>query len=402
MSRWLFLVNDFAELDHMLPIVVHLARDGGQIETWVGMDESKLRGARLELLHAHSSVLFTESLRGIRFSDFPIRALNRLARCLPVTTQLTRKAGFFVAGFHQNRFAAFAGVIWGWGDPNRFPFHLANILGTSTICVPHGFNVFATIYPRDADEDEDSKVPNFAARNRFSRYVVNNRFTREFLELRGMSGESIVQLGNLRFTKSHNLMLIQHSDSGCSPQAVAWHDEGPNVVLFLPNPNYRVNWKLLTETLGVLSATFSRLVVVRHFREPKSQEAIQFDEWCAAYASTSRFAFLSHDAPELLVCGSKLVLFSGASVGILGLLLDVPAFHLTYLTRNPTIFEELKHHNVAGIEDLKTLVATPVDRLAEKQASESHTVQEWFNRYVHGSETPEEEWLMLFRGLSYV
>lgn len=448
-SRWVFVIEDFAELDHMLPVIRELDQAGFTIEAWLKIRPVRVTRARRLLLENHSVVKVIPMLRlGLllecvvnalaRFDHLPPKFIRkaqwvmdriaeprrRRARLFsgipfgfqPMVDPFLRKVASWeksgvtvirlmarlvsrIAMTQQKSWKSISGVVWGWGEPDRYPFGFARHFDLPTVCVPHGFNIFATSSPKDGDL-EAQRPQHFRRRNAFTAYVVNNDFTRHFLTSRGMDEVNLLTLGNLRLTREFNEILLTAQAEPRSDTTQQSSRPGRHVTLFLPNPDYRVDWASLRQTISLLSSRFPELIVVPHFRVGSGRDYLETIMWCERLACQNRVLMVQNEAPEVTISKSELVFFSGVSVGIIGLLLQKPTFHLDFLTANPTIFENLPGFHLESLNSLANIIQRPFGAVVEVQRPTAEDYAAWGARYVHGTGHPGTKWVQAFSRLS--
>lgn len=385
----LFVIRDKAELDHMLPLIDLLAENGDSIVAWVGSDKALGDDQKIDLLRNICQVGDLDAQRVVKFID---RLLRHRSILVLLRGWVNRLIPLFSTEFRQ--FLRFNSVVVGWGGFGREPLSLAKFLNIRSICVPHGFNIFKGTRITDTFEDFSNQLPNFSDRHNFSAFIVNNEHTRKFLVDCGMESHRITTLGSLRFTESWSRVLEADLPQ---PPRVEREPHRKHIIFFLPNPNYRVNWKVLTQLTEALAVSSYRVTVVPHLRGDQDTNASDFTSFIFGLESSAFVVDRSTSLPETLVRNADVVLFSGTSMGLLGLLQGKPTFHLDFVTRNETIFQDLPGSHIESLQDLvdrKGDLMANLQRVGE--ALNPSEVGNWWGRYVCDRGKAEKAWLELF------
>lgn len=370
----------------MLPLVDLLVEYGQSVTAWVGSNEALTSDWKIGLLRERSEVRNLDAQLLVRVLDTYAknRILNKIFSLSPGLSLLRIFAQVRVLENFQS-------VIVGWGDSGRFPLTLSRLLGIRLVCIPHGFTIFVGSRLTDATENPEVSLPDFSDRNRFSDYVVNNFNTKGFLLDCGVLESRIRILGNLRYSSSWSGVLERNAGLRPGrPKRLRKH-----LVFFLPNPNYRINWSHLAGLAQALRNSSWQVTVVPHIRDDVGAEALEFKTLLSALQSQS-FVIETAATADNLVREADTVLFSGTSIGLTGILQGVPTFHLDFVTRNRTIFEELPGAHIQSISNMTNHAGEilPQENWLSEEV-DRHQLATWWAKYVGDQDTLEQEWLSL-------
>ena len=354
----------------MLPLVSMLSQHKKKFEVWL----EDWPGAEHDW-----KVKFLNELSPVRFArvTWILRSHKRWPK---------KKAGhhspkknsllFFLSLFPSVRkILSFDTVILGWTSGRAFWPTLANRLSRRIIAVPHGFGIY-----------REFALPGrkvFADRNVFDEYIVNTVTTKDYLVAGGMSESNISVLGNLRYTPFWHRQLRQRI-SGLSSRQTG--TARTRITFFLPNPNPRVDWREVHKVVSSLFFSSFEVVLVPHIRPRREDSDSSLLDDFLSTQTRSGFVIDAKQPVEHLVLETDVVLFSGTSIGLVGLLEGIPTYHLDFLIGARTIFDSLQHAHISSFGHL-TLLLEALSADNQSTASRgglSKQTERWFQENIWG------------------
>jgi len=331
-SNYLFVLNNFNDVDQTMPLLVRLLDGGDNIRVLCLSDYALKDDERIDYLKRYSEFKILEIVV-LKYFRHRSSVLVRIAKRLILNHVIA------LAILRRNRIDA---CIYGWCDPRYKGFQTrvfssARMLGIPNICVPHGQNIFLNWDVNTHLVAYHAKTgcwPDFSPRNKYDSYIVQSEHHRELKIAWGMEPKKVLALGSMRFSPA----WIQRHLEICSPYNGFSNNVLPaiRIVFFVPHWHYNVDIK---KTVGLIQEIGNEegtlLAVKAHTRgDGLSREVIDS-------LSTNSKIDLDAQAPSSsLIDWSDIVINFGSSIGLEAIVRKKIVINPLFLHTNKTVYDQ--------------------------------------------------------------
>ena len=331
-SNYLFVLNNFNDVDQTMPLLVRLLDGGDHIRVLCLSDYALKDDERIDYLKRYSEFKILEIVV-LKYFRHRSSVLVRIAKRLILNHVIA------LAILRRNRIDA---CIYGWCDPRYKGFQTrvfssARMLGIPNICVPHGQNIFLNWDVNTHLVAYHAKTgcwPDFSPRNKYDSYIVQSEHHRELKIAWGMEPKKVLALGSMRFSPA----WIQRHLEICSPYNGFSNNVLPaiRIVFFVPHWHYNVDIK---KTVGLIQEIGNEegtlLAVKAHTRgDGLSREVIDS-------LSTNSKIDLDAQAPSSsLIDWSDIVINFGSSIGLEAIVRKKIVINPFFLHTNKTVYDQ--------------------------------------------------------------
>jgi hypothetical protein len=346
MSRILFFVRSYNDLDHFHPLIAAAAPRWPKLSIVACTTSDLANDYRIRDLCA----------RGARFHRFALlnglMERKLLGRLLRATTKLLRRPlGVLLRRADVGLLCYEMSGPGGHGIGKLF-FSPAKASGIPVIALPHGLNIYlntdmTTEIRRNLREN--GALPNFSDRNQYDRYVLQTEHHKETSVTWGQDAAKILVLGSPRFTRDGALgNLARQKQSFSAPQL----PPGRRVLFLYPHWNYNVDVDRTVDFLRRLSNFPGICVVVK----PHTRNGSDLDRYPENEISKLPLTYSDLPTP-ILIEASDLLINLGSSAGIDALWLEKPLVYPKYLHDNTTVFDRYDvSYNPGSWEEMEQIL----------------------------------------------
>jgi hypothetical protein len=331
-SNYLFILNNFNDVDQTMPLLVRLLDHGDHIMVLCLSDYELSDDERINYLKRYSEFRILEVVV-LKYFRYRSSVLARIAKRLIFNHVVA------LAILRKNRIGA---CIYGWCDPRYKGFQTrifasARILGIPNLCIPHGQNIFLNWDVNTHLVAYHAKTgcwPDFSPRNKYDSYIVQSEHHREQKIAWGMEPNKVFTLGSMRFSPA----WIQRHVEICSP-----YDGFPNkvlaairIVFFVPHWHYNVDIKSTVDLIEQIGKEEETLLAVKaHTRgDGLSPEVVD------GLRSNNNIDLDAKAPSSSLIEWSDIVINFGSSIGLEAIVKGKVVINPVFLHRNKTVFDQ--------------------------------------------------------------
>lgn len=331
-SNYLFILNNFNDVDQTMPLLVRLLDHGDHIMVLCLSDYELSDDERINYLKCYSEFRILEMVV-LKYFRHRSSVLDRIAKRLILNHVVA------LVVLKRNRIDA---CIYGWCDPRYKGFQTrifssARMIGIPNICVPHGHNIFLNYDVNThlvAYHAKTGGWPDFSPRNRYDSYIVQSEHHRELKIAWGMKPKKVLALGSMRFSP----IWIQKHVEICSSYD-GFPNKGPaaiKIVFFVPHWHYNVDIEMTVELIHQIGKEENTLLAVKaHTRgDGLSQEVID------SLRTNSKIDLNAQASSSSLIDWSDIVINFGSSIGLEAIVRKKIVINPLFLHNNKTVFDQ--------------------------------------------------------------
>ncbi len=336
--KYLFHLNVFNDVDHIVPIIWRFLEKGEKVDIIFLSDFDFKKDYRISFLLKYKGLSvsragFFQRLRNKVLYNSKSRSL--MDECTPYRSIIR----YLSENIWRNRYLKsgnIVAVVYEWGNGFRLNHYDALVRGIPAIALPHGFNIF-TNYDINHNivkiKNNSGKWPDFSYRNIFDAYVVQTDRHRLWSIDWGQSSDRVDAWGSVRFYpiwSDYNAKLCGQMKRSISKNLV-------KIVFFLPHWSYNVNMKNVINLLDKLnSLSYIYLFVKGHTRGTGTIS----EEHINVIGKSNNIEFNVKENSPQLIAYSDVVINFGSSIAIDAINMGIPIIHTPYLHTNTTIFDD--------------------------------------------------------------
>ena len=365
MGRTAFFLRAYNDIDHIAPVIWKFIKKGDNPIVIFQTDIDYENDYRIKFLLSEGEVEIIRDLDAeyIKSQKISPSVFLKIYKKLYILKRNPKKLlgrihrKFFFDCSKEMKFLHYNNVtqcVFEWATPyirgeviERY-FIAAKGQGITTLCLPHGCNMFVHSDVNSGYRKSiiSGRIPNLIDRNEYDYYIIQNPYRRDGWVKWGSNPMSTFAWGSARWCPEW-----QKLNQEICPEFVPKKDPGKRfkIVFMQYQSNYNIEKDLIWSLLSTIAADNRIQFVIkdstRHGTQYNSKQFMQ------NYGNNDNVEFVGNEANSpTLIEWSDCVIAFGSSIGIEALCQGKPLINTHYLISNRTHFEKFDAALNAGSE----------------------------------------------------